>query len=109
MLMTSRQTATAGLPGAVSPPLRPARQTVSRWRDLAVWLVAGLVALPLLTVLSRLFASTDGIWEHLQETVLPLYISNSLMLALGTGICSLIMGVGCAWLVATSSPVLVPK
>ncbi len=103
MLMTSRQTATAGLPGAVSPPLRPARQTVSRWRDLAVWLVAGLVALPLLTVLSRLFASTDGIWEHLQETVLPLYISNSLMLALGTGICSLIMGVGCAWLVATTA------
>ncbi|HET8726418.1 MAG TPA: iron ABC transporter permease [Alphaproteobacteria bacterium] len=80
----------------MSPPLpRPA---FGGWTLLAVT-VAGLVALPVLVVLSRVFADSAGVWGHLASTVLPDYVRNTGLLMLGVGSVSAVLGVGTAWLV----------
>lgn len=70
----------------------------SRW-TLGVWLVAGLVALPVLVVLGSVFADTGEVWAHLASTVLAQYVTNSLLLMVGVAVGVLILGVGTAWLV----------
>lgn len=68
---------------------------------LAVALVAALmVALPLLSVGSQLFAGgTGGTWAHLAATVLPDYITTTLWLCGGVGLGVSLLGVGAAWVV----------
>src|SRR3546814_18946362 len=61
--------------------------------------IAFLVALPVLVVLSRVFADSAGIWPHLASTVLPDYIVNTIVLMLGVGAVSAGLGVATAWLV----------
>ncbi len=87
-------------------PLGPARIAgrfvrggVNGWTVSAL-LVAGLIALPVLTVAANVFAPTGDIWAHLSATVLPLYVTNSLWLMVGVGACVFVIGVGAAWLVS---------
>ncbi|MBF0355714.1 MAG: iron ABC transporter permease [Alphaproteobacteria bacterium] len=61
--------------------------------------IALLVGAPVTFILAHVFASSGGVWEHLAQTVLPLYIVNSLLLMLGVGAGVMIGGVGTAWLV----------
>jgi len=61
--------------------------------------VAGLVALPVLVILSRIPADTGGVWPHLASTVLPDYVRNTLTLMLAVGGLATVLGVGTAWLV----------
>jgi len=68
------------------------------WAVLTVG-VALLVALPVLVVLSRVFADSQGVWAHLAGTVLPVYIANTLTLMLGVGVLTAACGTGAAWLV----------
>ena len=68
------------------------------WSAFAL-LLAGLVALPVLVVLSRLLAPTGEIWAHLADTVLLDYVTSTLLLAGGVGTGVLVIGVGTAWLV----------
>ena len=94
--------------GAASPRIRPSWRYISGLRSqvmrhAAVWLTVLLVSIPLIALLYRLTTPSDEIWSHLSSTVLPLYIQNSLILVLGTALGSLILGVGCAWLVATTA------
>jgi iron(III) transport system permease protein len=63
------------------------------------FVAAALIALPILVVLSYVFVPTKEIWSHLASTVLPRYVGNSLALAGGVGIGTLVIGVGTAWLV----------
>lgn len=74
-----------------------------RWRfDPWRWLVlapATLLAIPVLTILLSVLDPQWEIWAHLRQTVLWLYISNSLLLAFGVGLGALFIGTGCAWLV----------
>lgn len=66
-----------------------------------VWLaLPALLILPLLVVFASWFAPKWDIWQHLVETVLATYIVNSLLLASGTGLLSLLLGGSLAWLVA---------
>lgn len=60
--------------------------------------VALLLALPVLVVLSNIFAPTQGTWAHLSSTVLPDYISNSLLLMLGVAFGVMVGGISSAWL-----------
>src|SRR6056297_2204747 len=62
-------------------------------------LVAGLVTLPVLTVLGFVFVPSPEVWGHLLETVLSDYVLNTLGLMVGVGTGTLIIGVGTAWLV----------
>lgn len=61
--------------------------------------LAGLVAMPVLSVLANLFAGgTSDTWSHLAATVLPEYIANTLWLSLGVGAGVTVVGVATAWL-----------
>ncbi len=77
---------------------RIARAARLGW-PLASFGVAVLVSLPILVVLGSLGVSSEGEWQHLASTVLPTYIKNTVLLALGVGGLSLLIGVVCAWLV----------
>ena len=60
--------------------------------------IAALLSLPILVVLGFVFVPAGEVWRHLAATVLPDYVSNSLLLMLGVAIGTLIGGVGTAWL-----------
>jgi iron(III) transport system permease protein len=71
---------------------------VSPW-SMAVSLLAVLLSLPVLAVVTGVFADAKPIWVHLQATVLGTYVSNSLGLMLGVGLLTMAIGTGTAWLV----------
>lgn len=66
--------------------------------SLSIISVALLLALPVLTVFSFVFQPAGEVWQHLAQTVLSDYISNSLWLMLGVGAGALLLGVSTAWL-----------
>ncbi|MBD2021292.1 iron ABC transporter permease [Leptolyngbya sp. FACHB-36] len=68
------------------------------WTTL-VTAIALVLAIPVLTVLSSVFANAGEVWSHLASTVLPTYITNSLWLMLGVGVGVTVIGTGTAWLV----------
>ncbi|MEM6986608.1 MAG: iron ABC transporter permease [Pseudomonadota bacterium] len=80
-----------------------------RWRHWSVgWtlssvLIGLFVSIPLITVVSHVFLSGSGNWQHLASTVLPGYVSNSLLLMLGVGCLSTVIGVGTAWCISAFS------
>lgn len=64
-------------------------------------LLALVVALPLLVIAASVFGSDSGAtWGHLWRTVLADYVVNSLVLMLGVGTLTLILGVPAAWYTA---------
>jgi iron(III) transport system permease protein len=73
---------------------------VSRPTPLGVMavVVAGLLALPVLVVLSNVFMPSQGTWAHLVSTVLPEYIRNSLLLMVGVAFGVMVGGISTAWL-----------
>ena len=96
---------------AVAPRLTPSatvgqgpRQWLrARWFRLDRWvlLVVGvslLLALPVLTVFITALQPVGAVWQHLADTVLADYVRNSLLLMLGVGVGTLLIGVPTAWL-----------
>lgn len=71
---------------------------INGW-TLTVWLIALLVASPILVVLSSVFSPSEGVFSHLASTVLTQYVTHSLMLMVGVGAGVLVLGIGTAWLV----------
>ncbi len=80
-------------------PARERRLRVDGW-TLGAFLVAALLALPVLVVASFVLHPGGDVWSHLASTVLPLYLWNSALLALGVGAGTLVIGVATAWLTA---------
>jgi iron(III) transport system permease protein len=68
-----------------------------RWSLLVVG-VALLLALPVLTVFVTALQPTGAVWRHLAATVLADYVWNSVLLMLGVGAGTLLIGVPAAWL-----------
>ncbi len=68
------------------------------WR-LGAFAVAAIVALPLLGVASSLFTAQAELWRHLAETQLPDIVGNTIVLLLGVGLGTVVIGTGTAWLV----------
>lgn len=68
------------------------------WR-LGAFAVAAIVALPLLGVASSLFTAQGELWRHLAETQLPDIVGNTIVLLLGVGLGTVVIGTGTAWLV----------
>ncbi|MBI3199175.1 MAG: iron ABC transporter permease [Rhodospirillales bacterium] len=68
------------------------------WR-LGALAVAGVVALPLLGVVSSLLSSQGELWRHIAETQLSDIVGNTLVLLVGVGLGTTIVGTGTAWLV----------
>lgn len=64
-------------------------------------LLAFVVALPVLIIVASVFGSGSGdTWAHLWDTVLARYVVNSLILMVGVGALTLILGVPAAWFTA---------
>ncbi|MFH7320039.1 ABC transporter permease [Desulfurivibrio sp. D14AmB] len=61
-------------------------------------LLALIMALPVLVVLSSVLRPAGEVWRHLAATVLPAYVGNTILLMLGVGVGTLLLGVSCAWL-----------
>lgn len=70
----------------------------SGWTLLTLALT-GLILIPTLTVLLSLFADERQVWEHLTDTVLGLYVRNSLLMMVGVALGVILVGSGTAWLV----------
>ncbi|VAX10869.1 Ferric iron ABC transporter, permease protein [hydrothermal vent metagenome] len=66
-------------------------------------LVALVIATPILTILSYLFHPGTDTWQHLADTVLADYVSNSLLLMLGVAIGAGSIGITTAWLTSMYS------
>lgn len=68
-------------------------------RSVTLFLIALIVALPVIVIFAHIFMPTEGVWQHLASTVLPRYLTNTFWLVLMVGIGSLVIGTGTAWLV----------
>ncbi|MDO9637324.1 MAG: iron ABC transporter permease [Pseudotabrizicola sp.] len=60
--------------------------------------IAVVVLAPMASVLWIAFHPTENIWPHLLATVLPRYLSNTLILMLGVAVLTAAVGTGAAWL-----------
>lgn len=72
------------------------------WRA-ALLLMAATVCLPVFVILASLLLPFSDIWQHLLQTVMQDYVTNSFLLLIGVGIGTLSMGVTCAWLTSMCS------
>lgn len=61
--------------------------------------VAFVVSLPLISIVAIALQPAPEVWRHLYETVLWSYVGNTLVLALGVGIGTFLIGTFAAWLV----------
>ena len=68
------------------------------WR-LGAFVIAAVVALPLLGIGSSLFTDQLDLWRHLAETQLADIVGNTIVLLIGVGIGTVVIGTGTAWLV----------
>jgi iron(III) transport system permease protein len=62
-------------------------------------IIAGIVCLPMLSVLWLAFNPDENIWPHLLDTVLFDYITTTIGLMLGVAIGTLLIGISTAWLI----------
>ena len=75
--------------------------SASRFVAASAPLLAFVVALPVLIIVASVFGSGSGdTWAHLWDTVLARYVVNSLILMVGVGTLTLILGVPAAWFTA---------
>ncbi|MEJ2533482.1 MAG: iron ABC transporter permease [Halioglobus sp.] len=84
---------------AVSASTRTGWSTAWIWRT-ALVATAAVIAVPVLAVMASLGQPFSPVWQHLLQTVLSEYVRNSLVLMLGVGTGTLLLGVSAAWLTA---------
>ena len=63
-------------------------------------LLVGVFAIPAFSLFSLALDSEARVWGHLSSTVLPVYLGNSLILLLGVGMGTLVLGVVSGFLTA---------
>lgn len=81
---------------------KAAEKTRPTWR-VDGWLIgsliiAGMILTPLFAVAWMALFPTENIWPHLLATVLPDYVTNTLILMTMTGVGAACLGAGGAWL-----------
>jgi iron(III) transport system permease protein len=99
----------SGLPLPAAPEAVPGRRrAVGRvagstgGRLVVLALVVAIVGAPLAAIVLQAVAepAAGGLWAHLLATVFWTYVGNTLVLCLGVGAITLVVGTGTAWLVA---------
>ena len=70
---------------------------------LLCWGITAALSVPVLSILWSITEDSEGVWQHLTETVLGSYIRNTLILSVGVGIGTVLIGVSTAWLVTSCS------
>lgn len=73
-------------------------EQLDRW-TLFAFAVAAIIGAPILTVILLALTDTSDIWEHLFSTVLGTYVEQTLLLMIGVGTGTMVLGTGTAWLV----------
>ena len=63
-------------------------------------LLVGFFTIPSFSLFSLALDSEAEVWGHLSSTVLPVYLGNSLILLLGVGMGTLVLGVVSGFLTA---------
>jgi iron(III) transport system permease protein len=76
-----------------------ARRKVSPAWTVVVALVLAVVALPVVAIAVMAAGAEGSIWGHLATTVLPTSLRTTALLLAGTGLLTLMIGTGAAWLV----------
>ncbi|MSP68483.1 MAG: iron ABC transporter permease [Alphaproteobacteria bacterium] len=61
--------------------------------------VAALIAVPIIVVFANLLVPSGDVWRHLIATVLGRYAANTLVVVVGVGAGTLVVGTATAWLV----------
>jgi len=93
---------------AVAPPASPragppAPALIQHFRanawSVGALAVASLLAIPLVAIFYLAISPSDDIWSHLVSTVLGHYIRTTILLMVGVGVGTLVIGAGTAWLV----------
>lgn len=69
-------------------------------RRLMLFGLCALIALPILSVLGSLISADGSHWARMWGTTLPIYIGNSVLLMILTGVFATIVGTGAAWCVS---------
>lgn len=64
-----------------------------------ITLIVLLLCIPIFIIFSYLFSSPSDNWYHIYDNLLSDYILNSLILITGTGLLTLLMGIGAAWII----------
>ena len=72
-------------------------------KNIFLYIIAAIFALPLLVVASSLFTPLSDNFYHIYNTILPSYAKNSLLIMLGVGFCTFLIGSVCAWIVSIYS------
>jgi iron(III) transport system permease protein len=85
----------------LSPALRAVAFLKPDGWQVGTFVIASLVAVPLLVLLLSFAHPEKEIWNHIAETLLGRLLGNTALLVLGVGCCTLLLGVGLAWLTAT--------
>ncbi|NAW68985.1 ABC transporter permease subunit [Vibrio sp. V27_P1S3P104] len=62
--------------------------------------LALLLVLPILAIFYTAVGESDALFAHLMTTVMPTYIWNTLLLTFGVMLCSFLLGLPAAWLMA---------
>lgn len=70
------------------------------WRKASVFALAFILLSPVFALIILSFGDSEGLWPHLVSSVLGKYISTTLLLMIGVGCLSLLLGVTCAWIIA---------
>jgi iron(III) transport system permease protein len=76
--------------------------TLRNWTDpwgWGVFLTSSLLAIPVLLIFGSFLFPQITLWQHLADTVLSDYLSNSLILAFGVGLGTLFIGTTLAWVI----------
>ena len=79
-----------------------ARTEASGGWVLASLVIAALAAVPIVAVVSSAPGGGLSAIAHLAQTVLPLYVANTLTLMALSGTIAGVIGIGCAWLVSAA-------
>jgi iron(III) transport system permease protein len=86
--------------GSEQAVIRRQRDSERLW-GAGAFLISSLVAAPIIAVGIMAFTPAENIWPHLIATVLPGYIYNTVVLMVGIGIVTFVVGTSCAWLATT--------
>ena len=76
---------------------------IGRFWLLAAACITLAVLAPVLTLTAHALQGSTGHWQHLLDYVLPHAMRNTLLLLLGVGVVTALLGVGSAWLMTAFS------
>ncbi|MEK7207481.1 MAG: hypothetical protein AAB134_06330, partial [Pseudomonadota bacterium] len=84
----------------------PERESgISAWLNVRLWrtasfIVAGVVAAPILVIALAWLTPAGDVWRHLVHTVLGELLRHTAVLMFGVGVGVFVLGAGLAWLIA---------